>query len=70
MIHKCNTTMETQRTKIYDYEKSSTIQGESQFQQAIDEYLAQGNFVKRYNIMIVSLDDEDQHPFESIGVSY
>ena len=50
---KCNHTIGVQLTKIHDFEPHHDIQGESQCQDAIDEYLAQGKIVKRYKCMIV-----------------
>ena len=58
---KCNKTIEEQMAKIHEFEPHSSTQGESQFQQAIDEYLAQGNIVKRYKGMIVAhVEEEDE----------
>lgn len=58
---KCNRTIDEQLAKIHEFEPHPNIQGESQFQEAIDEYLAQGKIVKRYKCMIVDhVEGEDE----------
>lgn len=58
---KCNKTIDEQLAKVHDFEPHPNIQGESQFQDAIDEYLAQGKIVKRYPCMIVDhVEGEDE----------
>lgn len=58
-IHqKCNRTIEQQLTKIHEYEPFPNIQGDSQFREAVNRYLAQGKIVKRYKCMIVDRVEE------------
>lgn len=60
---KCNHTIDEQLAKVHDFEPRPNIQGESQFQDAIDEYLAQGKIVKRYKCMIVDHAEEEHETF-------
>jgi len=60
---KCNHTIDEQLAKIHEFEPHLNIQGESQFQDSIDDYLAQGRIVKRYKCMIVDHAEGDDETF-------
>ena len=60
---KCNRTIDEQLAKVNDFEPRPNIQGESQFQESIDDYLAQGRIVKRYKGMIVDHAEGEDETF-------